>query len=136
MKYKEGDIIVFRQTIISTNVTAMILGVNTISNNVIAYHVVTSRIKYRHIEETSIISYGDTTDIITDRVIKEVLGLDREFYGFLKCAAMNLINNSDKYDLQILNKCNYLMNQPNLNYSDSLQPIIDLIKSKGIKINI
>lgn len=136
MKYKMGDIIVYKkESHRLVKVTALILNDGDILRNKdTSYHVVTNKQKFLNIAEESIISYGKPENIITDVVLKEVLDPDSFLYQVLKCVAIHLINTSDKYDLQLLAKCNYQKRIRTIVAPESIQTIIDMIKSKRFKV--
>lgn len=73
---------------------------------------------------------GTSKDIITDHTIKELLDVKTLPNEFFKCVAIHLIRTTDKYDLQILSKCNQLKPKTGANGKETIQTILDKLYFK------
>lgn len=107
MKYKVGDVVNYR---IDNETYGTLLISDVLKNKgyrgYINNHTDISTIY------TSIISYGSPEEIITEKVISQLFESHTALPHFFKCIAFHLIRSTNKYDLQILNKCNYLKTIP------------------------
>lgn len=140
-EYRVGDIVVVEDEMrkIQTVIIAEIL--TNKSDTVIRYGDI---IKYRGYEsvdlnlvifaEKQVVSYGEPKDIITDVTITRLLDSYITTDLFFKCVSFHLLRTTDKYDLQILNKCNQLKAIPYMNDNGNVQEILDKMKLK-IQIN-
>lgn len=111
MKYKVGDVVVIEtdDCLKQNKISVIINDIQIEENSSIRYYgytdtgltSVTFRDKY-------IISYGLAKDVISDSDMEFLLNPVVRMNSFYKAVMLHLIRITDKYDLQILAKCNYL----------------------------
>lgn len=134
MKYQIGDIVNFEkhEYVHRKFSTAIISGCQKQFDSIIRYYgyATPDSSIVIIIDESSIISYGEPKDIISDHVIKDVLDPKVKINTFFKCAMIHLIRTSDEFDLQILNKCNSLVNPLIGDYLNT-QAVLDMIFLKN-----
>lgn len=126
MKYKVGDTVVYKYKDMLGAKDSYIHQYALISDanhSYLNYYAYSTRHTSITIKENEIISCVETRNVITNTDIFNTLNPETSINGFYKTVMIHLINKSDNYDLQILNKCNHLLNS-------EAQTIINLINSK------
>lgn len=107
MKYKIGDIVVIEH--VHKKITTAIISDSLKNYNIDSkYFGYTDNHASLMFNENDIISYGSYKDIITDHILKQTLDKKVTINEFFKIVMIHLIWSTDKYDLQILNKCQYI----------------------------
>lgn len=113
MKYKIGDIIVLMNKnstdeSILNNRTAIITEVVETNNLMTGYYgFIKNEEEAIQFMESQIISYGAANDVINEREMETILHPKISINLFDIALMLHLIRTEDKYDLQILYKCNY-----------------------------
>lgn len=80
--------------------------------------------------KNQVLSVGESKKIMTDDRIINLLDSFITTDLFFKCCAFHLLRTTDKYDLQILNKCNQLKAIPYMKDNSNIQEILDKLKLK------
>lgn len=127
MTYQVGDVIMFRKEGTGrVPITAIIV---TIYKETI-YQVATKNQKHYQTRQRHIISLGNSKTIITDSIISDAVNPKYLITEFLKSVLFHLIRSTDKYDLQILAKCNQQVNEKGVYSIKNIQETLDMIYTK------
>lgn len=130
MAYQVGEVIVFKKESPGVPITAIIVEINKHSEKETFIHVCTRNEKYYQTKQKSIISLGNVQSIITDNVISSAIDPKHLITAFLKSVLFHLIRATDKYNLQILSKCNYQLSSTSVYNTDDIQEILNLLYTK------
>lgn len=136
-EYKPGDIIVIEDNFkkLQTVLVSDVISPNRNINEIKYWGYTSGTSAGLVFRKNQVVSNdGDSKEIITDNVINQLFDTYEPISEFFKCVAIYLIRTTDKYDLQLLSKCNYLRNVLGLDKNLNIKDVLDMLNLK-IQLN-